>query len=85
MSSHTSPGSFTGTSPVWLKTPEDVNALVPTLWSATAEKTDGVLTVGGVAVPDLVANINTPAYVLDEADFRERARAFRDAFDGYDV
>ena len=85
MSSHASPGSFTGTSPVWLKTPDDVNALVPALWSATAEKTDGVLTVGGVAVPDLVANVNTPAYVLDEADFRERARAFRDAFTGYDV
>ncbi|MFE6510806.1 diaminopimelate decarboxylase [Nocardioides sp. NPDC057767] len=85
MSAHASPGSFTGTSPVWLKTPDDVNALVPALWSATAEKTDGVLTVGGVAVPDLVANINTPAYVLDEVDFRERARAFRDAFTGYDV
>ncbi|MFE6648799.1 diaminopimelate decarboxylase [Nocardioides sp. NPDC057772] len=85
MTAHASPGSFTGTSPVWLKTPEDVNALVPALWSATAEKNDGVLTVGGVAVPDLVANINTPAYVLDEADFRERARAFRDAFTGYDV
>ncbi|OIJ24527.1 diaminopimelate decarboxylase [Nocardioides luteus] len=86
MSAHASPGSFTGTSPVWLKTPEDVNALVPALWSATAEKdANGVLTVGGVAVPDLVANINTPAYVLDEADFRERARAFRDAFTGYDV
>ncbi|NGN92102.1 diaminopimelate decarboxylase [Nocardioides sp. KC13] len=85
MTAHASPGSFTGTSPVWLKTPDDVNALVPALWSATAEKNDGVLTVGGVAVPDLVANINTPAYVLDEADFRERARAFRDAFTGYDV
>ena len=85
MTAHASPGSFTGTSPVWLKTPDDVNALVPALWSATAEKTDGVLTVGGVAVPDLVANINTPAYVLDEVDFRERARAFRDAFTGYDV
>ncbi|MER7559417.1 diaminopimelate decarboxylase [Nocardioides sp. NPDC126508] len=86
MSAHASPGSFTGTSPVWLKTPEDVNALVPALWSATAEKdTNGVLTVGGVPVPDLVANINTPAYVLDEADFRERARAFRDGFSGYDV
>ncbi|MEI7058628.1 diaminopimelate decarboxylase [Nocardioides sp. CCNWLW239] len=86
MSAHASPGSFTGTSPVWLKTPDDVNALVPALWSATAEKdASGALTVGGVAIPDLVANINTPAYVLDEADFRERARAFRDAFTGYDV
>ncbi len=27
----------------------------------------------------------SPAYVLDEADFRARARSFRDAFAGYDV
>jgi diaminopimelate decarboxylase len=46
----------------------------------TADKVDGVLAVGGVP-PDLVANVNgSPAYVLDEADFRARARAFKDAF-----
>ncbi|MGN6129545.1 MAG: diaminopimelate decarboxylase, partial [Nocardioidaceae bacterium] len=33
----------------------------------------------------LVAEHGSPAYVLDEADFRARARAFRDAFSGYDV
>ena len=62
----------------------------PTRWSpacgrTTAHKVDGVLVVGGVALPDLVADVNTPAYVLDEADFRARARAFREAFAGYDV
>src|SRR3954469_23620328 len=36
-------------------------------------------------MPDLVADVNTPAYVLDEADLRARAAAFRDAFAGYDV
>jgi len=71
--------------PSWLRQPGDVNALVPHLWSSTAHKRDGVLYVGGLAVPDLVANVNTPAYVLDEADFRERARAFRDGFADYDV
>jgi diaminopimelate decarboxylase len=86
MNSHVSPGGFTGTSPVWLREPRDVNALVPALWSSTARKDDdGVLHVGGLAVPDLVADVNTPAYVLDEDDFRQRARAFRDAFAGYDV
>jgi diaminopimelate decarboxylase len=59
--------------------------LVPLLWSSTAHKVDGSLVVGGVSLPDLVADVNTPAYVLDEADFRARARAFRDAFAGYDV
>jgi diaminopimelate decarboxylase len=71
--------------PNWLRPPEDANALVPSLWSSTAHKRGGDLLVGGVSVPELVANLNTPAYILDEADLRARARAFRDAFAGYDV
>jgi diaminopimelate decarboxylase len=74
--------------PHWLREPDDPNALVPHLWSTTAHKVDGVLHVGGRAVPDVVAEVNTPAYLLDEDDFRGRARAFRDAFadrDGWDV
>jgi diaminopimelate decarboxylase len=71
--------------PSWLREPANANALVTHLWSATARKVDGVLEVGGVALPDLAADLNTPAYVLDEADFRARARAFRDAFSGYEV
>ena len=66
--------------PSWLREPADANALVLHLWSTTARKVEGVLEVGGVALPDLAADIMTPAYVLDEADFRARARAFRDAF-----
>jgi diaminopimelate decarboxylase len=68
--------------PAWLQRPDDPNALVPHLWSSTARKVDGVLEVGGVAVTDLVAEHGSPAYVLDEADFRSRARAFREAFAG---
>jgi diaminopimelate decarboxylase len=71
--------------PHWLREPADPNALVPILWSSTATKDDGVLSVGGVALPDLVAEHGSPAYVLDERDFRERARAFADAFADYDV
>ncbi len=53
---------------------------------STARKNDdGALEVGGVDVRDLVAEHGSPAYVLDEADFRARARAFREAFGGYDV
>lgn len=67
--------------PSWLRPPDDANRLVPHLWSTTADKDGtGDLSVGGVRLPDLVANVNTPAFVLDEADFRARARAFRDAF-----
>jgi diaminopimelate decarboxylase len=72
--------------PSWLPEPSDVNALVPQLWSDTARKNDdGALEVGGVDLRDLVAEHGSPAYVLDEADFRARARAFRDAFGDYDV
>ena len=71
--------------PAWLRPPPDPNALVPLLWSQTAHKRGGELHVGGLSVPELVANVNTPAYVLDEEDFRARARAFRDAFSAYDV
>jgi diaminopimelate decarboxylase len=78
------PGALRG--PAWLQPPSDPNALVPHLWSMTAHKnTDGELVVGGLPVSDLVAEVNTPAYVLDEADFRGRARAFREAFADYDV
>ena len=72
--------------PSWLPEPVDVNALVPLLWSGTARKNDaGALEVGGVDLRDLVAEHGSPAYVLDEADFRARARAFKEAFDDYDV
>jgi diaminopimelate decarboxylase len=77
------PGALRG--PSWLREPTDPNALIPQLWSATAEKVDGDLSVGGVALGDLAAEFNTPAYVLDETDFRSRARAFREAFAAYDV
>ena len=77
------PGALRG--PSWLREPLDPNALVPQLWSSTARKVDGALSVGGVALADLATEFDTPAYVLDEADFRVRARAFRDAFSAYDV
>ena len=71
--------------PAWLREPDDPNALVQRLWSSTARKVDGALSVGGVALTDLVAEHGSPAYVLDEADFRARARDFKEAFSQYDV
>jgi diaminopimelate decarboxylase len=72
--------------PSWLREPGNVNELVPQLWSSTARKNaDGALEVGGVDVRDLVATHGSPAYILDEADFRSRASAFRDAFADYAV
>ena len=77
------PGALRG--PSWLREPQDPNALVEHLWPNSARKVDGVLHVGGLPVADVVADVNTPAYLLDEDDFRARARAFRYAFAGWDV
>jgi diaminopimelate decarboxylase len=72
--------------PSWLQVPRDPNVLVPQLWSSTARKTDdGALEIGGVDLRDLVAEHGSPSYVLDEQDFRARARAFREAFADYEV
>lgn len=71
--------------PVWLREPDDVNAIVPGLWAQNVSKVDGVLTVAGESVADLAAEFGTPLFVVDEDDFRTRARAFRDAFGDADV
>ena len=72
--------------PVWLVKPDDVNALDPALWSSTVERgADGGLRVGGMSVNELAVQAGTPCYVLDEADFRQRAGQWRDAFAGWDV
>jgi diaminopimelate decarboxylase len=72
--------------PAWLRTPEDVNSLVPQLWPRTVRRTDaGSLEIGGVSVADLAAEHGTPAYLLDEADLRSRCREFAAAFGDADV
>src|SRR3954451_23388739 len=67
--------------PAWLRPPADVDELLPQLWASSVDRgPDGALRVGGVDVRELAATHGTPAYVLDERDFRDRAVAFRDAF-----
>ncbi len=51
------------------------------VWSQTvARGHDGALQVGGCDVRALAAEHGTPLYVVDEADFRARARGFREHF-----
>ncbi len=60
--------------------------LDPGVWPRTARRgADGVLEVGGVDVRVLAEEFGTPAYVLDETDFRERCRAWAEAFEGATV
>ena len=55
--------------------------LAPALWSSGVSRgDDGALRVAGVDVREIAATHGTPAYVLDEADLRARARAFKVEF-----
>ncbi|MER7724162.1 diaminopimelate decarboxylase [Streptomyces sp. NPDC096323] len=60
---------------------EDLNVLDEKVWARTVTRDEhGALTVGGVEVARLAEEFGTPAYFLDESDFRARCRAWSDAF-----
>lgn len=52
----------------------------PAVWPVTARPDEeGRLCVGGVPLVDIADEFGTPAYVIDETDFRERASRYRKA------
>lgn len=60
---------------------EDLNLLDEKVWARTVTRDEhGALTVGGIEVARLAEEFGTPAYFLDESDFRARCRAWSDAF-----
>jgi diaminopimelate decarboxylase len=66
--------------------PEDLNALAPAVWPSRAGRdATGQLTLAGHGAADLVARFGSPLYLLDEAEFRDRARGFVAAFPGWSV
>jgi len=72
--------------PAWLSVPEDLNALDQALWPVSARRDDsGALLIAGHRVEDLVGQFGSPVYVMDEGDFRTRARAFATEFPGWTV
>jgi diaminopimelate decarboxylase len=76
----------TSPAPVWLTRPEDVNALPDTLWSSTVKRDDdGMVKIGEMRLDDVIKQVGSPVYVLDEQDFRARAKAWREAFEGWTV
>ncbi|WP_066950145.1 diaminopimelate decarboxylase [Streptomyces lushanensis] len=59
----------------------DLNVLDEKVWSRTVRRNeDGVATVAGIEVTRLAEEFGTPAYILDETDFRARCRAWSGAF-----
>ncbi|SHJ08510.1 diaminopimelate decarboxylase [Tessaracoccus bendigoensis DSM 12906] len=72
--------------PTWLTVPDDLNELDLSLWPRGTHRDEtGRVVVAGVALTDVVAEHGTPVYVIDEDDFRSRARDFRAAFPDWDV
>ncbi|OMC56618.1 diaminopimelate decarboxylase [Mycobacterium sp. IS-836] len=58
----------------------------PAIWPFTTRSDEeGRLCVGGVALTDIADEFHTPAYVIDETDFRHRARRYRKALRGVEV
>ncbi|MCV7103278.1 diaminopimelate decarboxylase [Mycobacterium palustre] len=56
------------------------------IWPVTTQSDEqGRLCVGGVPLADIADEFGTPTYVVDEADFRHRARRYRRALRGIDV
>ncbi|MCA4132192.1 diaminopimelate decarboxylase [Arthrobacter sp. M4] len=68
--------------PAWLDVPADLNALSSAIWAGDVQRgSSGELTIDGIPVSELKKQFGTPLFVMSEPDFRNRARAFKDAFD----
>ncbi|MEY9848363.1 diaminopimelate decarboxylase [Streptacidiphilus sp. BW17] len=67
--------------------PADLNLLDPKVWSKTVTRDEatGAVTVAGLDVRALAEQFGTPAYILDEEDFRSRCRAWQQAFSHLDA
>jgi diaminopimelate decarboxylase len=56
------------------------------IWPVTTHSDEeGRLCIGGVPLTDIADEFGTPAYVIDETDFRQRCRRYRKALRGIDV
>ena len=62
-------------------TPQVPAPLERHVWPTSADLTPaGELVLAGLAATDLARDFGTPAFVMDEKHFRDRARLFRDSF-----
>jgi diaminopimelate decarboxylase len=65
------------------QSPQELLTLAPNVWPRDAvRRSDGVVTIGGVAVTDLAREYGTPLFIVDEDDFRSRCREIAAAFGG---
>lgn len=77
---------YSGIQPQWLHRPDDLNELDQKLWPRGTHRDErGELVIAGAPATDLLAQHGSPAYFIDESDFRARCGEFRDAFEGWDI
>ena len=63
--------------------PRDFNELPAHVWPRNAvRQEDGVVTIAGVPLPEIVEEYGTPVFVVDEDDFRSRCQDMARAFGG---
>jgi diaminopimelate decarboxylase len=66
--------------------PADLNALSAHVWPVGVKRAaSGELKLNGRPVPALIEQSGSPAFLLDESDFRGRAAAYAEAFSDSDV
>ena len=49
------------------------------MWSQSVDRRSAELTISGISASSLAKEFGTPAFILDEADFRTRALAWNDS------
>ncbi len=58
----------------------------PAIWPVTTHSDEeGRLCIGDVPLTDIADEFHTPTYVIDESDFRHRARRYRKVLRGVEV
>ena len=66
--------------PGWLTLPHDTAALDDKIFSSGVAREADQVTIQGISVTELVERFGSPLWVLDENDFRARARAYVEEF-----
>ena len=68
--------------PAWLESPADLNKINETVWPRhTKRRATGEVEIADVALADIANQFGTPIYVIDEDDFRARAKAAKSALE----
>jgi diaminopimelate decarboxylase len=49
------------------------------MWSQSVDRSGAELSISGISASSLAKEFGTPAFILDEADFRARALAWNDS------